>query len=290
MNQFQGIIPALLTPFKKDGSVDKKALKDIVELQLSQGAPGFYITGSTGECHLLSLEERMEIAELVREATKDKAFVITQVGTPSTAASVQLAKHAASIGVDAISSLPPLYYKYEFSDIYKFYKTLAEESGLPLIIYHFPALTGVNLTLEQCKKLSEIDGVIGVKYTSPDLYQLNRLKTYLPELTVYNGHDEILIAGLAMGADSAIGSTYNFALPLAQKIHQAFLDNDMKTARLYQDKLNRILDTILPIGNFASTKYLMHKYGIDAGICREPIRNLSDSDKKTLDALIETLD
>lgn len=290
MNQFKGVFPALLTPFLPDGKVDTNALQQVVSLHLSQGVKGFYITGSTAECHLLSLEERMEIAEIVRSLTRGKALVIGHVGTASTDFSCQLAKHAAKIGLDAVSSLPPLYYRYSFEEIYRFYQSIIDASGLPAIVYNFPALSGVSFTLEQYRKFAENEKIIGIKYTSPDLYGLNKLKAALPQLTVYNGHDEIMLGGLAMGADGAIGSTFNFAYPIAQRILHCFQAEKLQEAQAWQNRLNEILKTVLEAGNYQATKYLMRKYGISCGGCRKPMKDLTEDQLVKLDKVMELLD
>lgn len=287
MDHLKGIFPALITPFDEQGKVNEKALEQIIRLHLSQGVKGFYITGSTAECHLLTLEERMRVAEIARQLTKGKAIIIEHIGSMSTDFSAMLARHAADIGVDALSAIPPFFYKYSFDEILSHYETILAQTDLPMIIYNFPALTGVHFSIAEYERFAQNSKIAGVKYTSLDLCNLLQIKTHVPRFTVYNGHDETLLGGLSMGADGAIGSTYNFYYPEIAKLAAHFQERDLESALLVQKELNGILETMIPIGNLQSTKYLMRRYDIDCGGCRMPMKGLTDENKKCLDQLIQ---
>ena len=289
MNKWKGFFPALITPFDQRGAVNDKALADIVQLHLKQGAKGFYVTGSMAECYLLKLEERKHIVEVVRACTAGKALMIEHVGTPSTDISIELAEHGAKCGVDAISSTPPFYYKYSIEEICGFYRDIAQASDLPVVIYNIPVLVGVSLSPDDIAKIAENKNIIGVKYTDHNLYNLERMRRRNPRLVYYNGHDEATLPALALGADGAIGSTFNFLYPKILKLKNAFDSGNLSAALSTQEEINDIIALILRLGNLQSTKYLMNAYQIDCGECRLPMKRLSSDDKKELSQIFDRL-
>ena len=141
----KGIIPALITPFKEDGAIYETALRNLVDHLIESGVGGFYLTGSTGEGFLMTAEERKKVVEIVIEQTAKRVPIIVHVGTIDTKTAEDLAKHAYDSGANAISSVPPFYYRFEFNEIYNYYKDLASAAPLPLVIYNIPATTGVEI-------------------------------------------------------------------------------------------------------------------------------------------------
>ena len=270
-----GIHPALVTAFDENG-VDTKATGKLVDKLLGTGVDGMYIGGSTGEMVLQTVEERKMLLECVIEAAAGRGAMIAHVGAMSTADTLELARHAKAAGADAVSSVTPLYYKYTFREVKNYYERIAEAAELPVIIYNIPALTGLVLNAGQLGELLSIPGVGGMKFTSSDFFQLERLRTAFPDHVFYNGSDEMLLSGLVAGADGGIGSTYNYQPKTFVNIRKAFLANDIQAARKYQTEANRTIEVILRNGVLASTKKLLELMGVDVGLCREPYMPLTD--------------
>lgn len=275
LEKLTGILPALVTAFDENG-VDTKTTGKLVDKLLGAGVDGMYIGGSTGEMVLQSVAERKALLECVIEAAAGRGAMIAHIGAMTTADTVELAKHAKTAGADAVSSVTPLYYKYTFREIKNYYQRIADAAELPVIIYNIPALTGTVLSGDQLCELLSIPGIGGMKFTSSDFYQLERLRTAFPDHIFYNGSDEMLLSGLAAGADGGIGTTYNYQPERMVNIRKAFLANDIKGARKLQSEANQTIEVILRNGVLVSTKKLLELMGMPVGVCREPIMPLSD--------------
>ena len=279
MKDISGIFPALVTPFTKNDKISEKALRSIVKKNIAEGVSGFYVGGSTGEAFMLSLDERKEILEIVKDEANDECIIIAHIGNIGTGHAIELAKHARIVGADVISSIPPFYYKFSFEEIKQYYFDIIAETGMPMIVYNFPALSGVELTADRVNALYANPKVIGIKHTSQNLFQVERMKNENKNLIVLNGHDEVFLAGLNMGADGAIGSTFNFMAEKFVKIHKLFNENRIKEAQIVQKEANDIISTIIPIGVNQSIKYLLSLDGIECGVCRRPFREITDEEK-----------
>jgi N-acetylneuraminate lyase len=262
------------------------ALRESGRFHLKKGVNGFYVGGSTAEAFLLSLEERKRILEVVAAEAKGECALIYHVGCIGTGQAIELAKHAKGVGVDAISSIPPFYYKFSSEEIKSYYLDIVDAVDLPMIVYNVPAFSGVTLTSENLKQFRADGRIIGVKHTSMDLYQLNRMKQVDPRLIIYNGHDEVFLAGLAMGADGAIGSTYNFMAEKFLEINRLYHTGQIKAAQQIQNEANEIIAVLIKVGVFQGIRYILKTMGLDSGECRKPFKPLSPTDRDLLDRVI----
>lgn len=288
MHLLTGILPALLTPFDSKGAVDEKALRALVDRNIKAGVQGFYVCGSTGESFLMSHEERRRVLEIVMSEVADRVSVICHVGAIGTDLSVALGRHAVAQGVDAISSLPPFYYKFSAREIVDYYLDLARETDSRLIPYNIPSLSGVSLSEDLIAELRKDSRVIGVKFTSNDLFQLERMRHHDPKLIIYNGFDEMFLAGLTMGAWGAIGSTFNFMADKFLAIKKAFDARDLPAAFRIQEEANTVIAALVKTGSvFAAEKYVLSLLGCPVGECRRPFKPLSEEHKKMLQEMAE---
>jgi N-acetylneuraminate lyase len=219
-----------------------------------------------------------------------RVSVVCHIGAIGTEFSLDLARHAAANGADAISSIPPFYYKFSGEEVVAYYRDIADAIELPLIPYNFPALSGVTLTGALMRQLREHKRIVGLKFTSNDLFQLERMKKEDPELIIYNGFDELFLAGLAMGADGAIGSTYNFMPEKFLGIRKCVLAGDIAGARVLQDQANEVIQALIATGKLLNAhKYLMDLQGIPCGECRRPFLPLTGADKANLESVARRL-
>jgi len=281
-NKLHGIFPALITPFDEEGKVNEKSLQELVRMNITKGVNGFYVGGSTAEAFLLTLEERKIILEIVAAECKGQYPIISHIGCISTDQAIELAKHAEKVGVDAISSIPPFYYKFSWEEIKSYYTDILNNVDLPMIVYNFPAASGVDLSSGAARVLFEDERIIGVKHTSMDLYQLDRLKHISQRLVVFNGHDEVFLAGISMGADGAIGSTYNCMADKFVKIYTLYKEGRMQEARALQTAANDVIEVLLQVGLFAGIKYILSLQGIDCGQSRRPFKPLTEAEKERI--------
>ena len=278
---YKGIYTALLTPFDKNDKINPKALEKLVQHNLKMGVQGFYVGGSTAEAFLLSTEERKEIMDLVKSAAPD-ATLIAHIGSINEREATDLALHAKNTGYNAISSVAPFYYKFTFEEIKNYYFRLADVAELPMLVYHFPAFSGVNMGINEMGQFLNDDRFLGIKYTSNDFFTMQQCKSNFPEKIVYNGFDEMFLAGLSMGADGGIGSTYNFMADKFVEIRRLFNNGDIEAAKQLQNEVNRIINILLGIGVMAAEKEVLNQLGLDFGVCRHPFSQPTSEQKELI--------
>jgi N-acetylneuraminate lyase len=277
---------ALLTPYDADGNVSVPCLRRLVEYVRGQGIEGLYVGGSTGEGLLQSTDERLAIFAKVAEFGAGAAL-IGQVGAVGTREAQTLAKGCASLGYDAVSAIPPIYFPHRKDAIVGYYKDILDAAGgTPLIIYNIPAMSGVTFSLDDLARLLEIPGVIGIKQTSGDMYQMEQLRRAFPFALLLNGYDEILAAGLVSGADGGIGSTYNVMGRIYLALAADLKAGDVAAAAAKQSRCNAVIDELVRVGVFPGLKYLLQRLGVIAtSVCRKPLATLARADSGGLDEI-----
>ena len=272
----KGIFTALLTPFKDDYSINEASLKKLVEFNLEKGINGFYVGGSTGEGLIMTSDERKEVFRIVKEAAGDKVPLIAHCGSISTDEAISMAKTAEALGYDAVSAVAPLYYGFSFPAIRKYYDDIVSSVNIPMVVYNFPGGSGVTFTADYAAEMFKDERYMGIKHTSSDLYTLHQFKQKIDRpVTIFNGFDEMCLGGLAMGADGAIGSTYNFMGDKFIKIFEAFNAGDMATAQAIQTEANEIIAEMIKYTVLPCEKAIMTHLGIDCGPCRRPFLPLT---------------
>lgn len=270
-----GVFSALITPFSADGSLALAALEQLAEFELAQGLHGFYVGGSTGEAFLQSPDERAQVLRVFARAVRGRAKLIAHVGAIATEEAVGLARVAADAGYDAVSAIPPFYYDFSPAEVRAHYQRLADATPLPLIVYNFPAKSARPLSTADLLALLDHPRIGGVKHTSQNLYQLERLKAAAPQAVLHNGFDEMMVGGLAMGADGGIGTTYNVMGCLFVQLYEAMRAGDMVQAQALQRRANEVIDVLIEVGVFPGTKAMLALLGVDCGACRAPFAPLT---------------
>lgn len=286
-DRLKRIFSALELPMKQDESIDYDLLPSLIEYQLGIGVEGFYCMGSSGEALLMSLDERKKALEVILKAVDGRVPVIAHVGTVRTEDVKNLARHASDAGADAISMIPPYYYKFSMDEIIAYYEDVIRAvPDIGVIVYNIPQFTGVEFNKDNAGRLLANDNVIGVKHTSNNLYSLERMKTAYPDLILFNGFDEQFLASLSMGAEATIGTTVNVFAPLFLKIRECFKNGKMEEALTYQRQLNKYVEEMCRVGIFSAVKYILQKRGIDAGACRRPFHPLTAEERARIDAML----
>jgi N-acetylneuraminate lyase len=236
------------------------------------------VSGNTGEGMAQPVGERETVIEAaVRNSPNDK-LVVAHVGAHRTADAIRLAKFSAKAGVAAVSSLPP--FGMSFAETKTFYTTLAAATDCPVLVYFFPSYSGAIDSLDALRELTEIPNVAGIKFTGFDLYTLSLLKK--SGAVVFNGHDEVLAAGLLMGADGGIGSFYNLVPELFVQVYEQAGNGDWEGAREVQGRINELIEITLRYPYLSAIKLMLKWSGIDCGACYEPRRRLSAEEEKSL--------
>ncbi len=273
--KFKGIMPALITPLNEDGkTVNEESARGLIEYLINQGADGFYVLGSTGEGLVLDESERMKMLEISVDQVKGRKPIICHTAAMNFSEAVRLSKHAEKVGADALSAIPPIFFHYRDEDIYNYYKSLAGSTNLPFVMYNHPSANG-GMSAETVAKIFEIDNITGVKWTVNNYYEMMRLKDITNgEINIINGPDEMLISGLAAGADAGIGTTYNVMLPQYLKIYKYFTEGNVEEARKIQYKVNRVIKCMAKNEVISAVKSMCSLLGFPAGEATYPLRNM----------------
>ncbi|MCL4852997.1 MAG: dihydrodipicolinate synthase family protein [Bryobacteraceae bacterium] len=283
MNVNRGILPALVTPFDADGVFAAGSFERLLEQVYAADVDGVYVCGQTGEGLLQPAAQRKCVAEVAVRNSPPGKTVIVNIGAYTTADAVDLARHAARAGVHAISSLPPAG-NYSFDEIRAYYQAIASASDLPLLVYYFPELCPALANTGQLLELCSIPNVIGLKFTDFDLYKLSLLKR--EGAIVFNGRDEVLAAGLLMGADGGIGSFYNLVPDLFVTLFRHSEAGEWEQAREAQQRINELISISLRFPVFPAIKVMLAWSGIPCGTCLPPRRPLTPAEESCLQEML----
>jgi len=281
LKDIKGVIPALITPFNEDESINEKGMRQLVDHLISKGVNGLYLTGSTGEGFLMTPDERKQVVAMVIDQVAGRIPVMVHVGAIGTRISIDLAKQAEAAGADVISSVPPFYWKFSDDSIYNYYKDITEATNLPMVVYNIP-LAGL-VGYDQIKRFADIDGVEGIKFTATTHFEIMRMKEEIgKDFMIYSGCDEMSFSGLSFGADGLIGSFYNLMPEVFINIYKAMEDGDYNAAEEHQ-KIANALILHCTSGNYVGMmKRALTWMGIDGGYCRKPFINLTPADEDEL--------
>lgn len=296
LSKYNGIFPAFLACYDKNGQIDTNLVEVFTEYLIQKGIKGLYVNGSSGECIYQSVEERKLVLEHVMKANKGRITIIAHVACPNTADSCVLASHAESLGVDAISAIPPIYYRLPESAIRNYWNTIsASAPNTDFILYNIPQLTGISLSPACLKELvKQNKRVVGVKNTSMSVLDIGAFKAAGGEnFMVFNGPDEQLMYGLLAGAIGGIGGTYSVCPELFIKIKEAVDKADFERAKTLQAQALKMIEMLLTCqgSSYAIIKEVIKlRSGIDLGGARSPFVNVTPEDMPKIKACVQFID
>ena len=294
--RFEGLIAAPFTPMDSGGALALGAVEPYADLLVRSGVAGAFIGGTTGESLSLTVDERINLAERWLRAAPDGLKVIIHVGAENLGDAQQLARHAAEGGAFAVAAMPPTFFRPAgIDDLVAWCRRVADAAdGLPFFYYHIPALTGVHVPMADFLPVAaaRIPTLAGVKFTWEDLNDFGlAMDARGDRLDILHGRDETLLAGLALGARGAVGSTYNFAAPLYRRMVEAFDAGDLDRARDLQRTARQMIRVLAGAagGFLPAAKRVMAMVGVDCGPVRPPLRPLTPDEaeavRRGLDAL-----
>lgn len=293
MQKYQGVFPAFYACYDDAGKVSPERVRALTRHLIGKGVQGLYVGGSSGECIYQSVEERKLLLENVMAESNGKLVIIAHVACNNTSDSQELARHAESLGVDAIASIPPIYFRLPPYGIAEYWNDIsAAAPNTDFIIYNIPQLAGVALTPALLAEMRKNPRVIGVKNSSMPTQDIQMWKDQGgPDFVVMNGPDEQFVSGLAMGATGGIGGTYAVMPELFLKAYELFHAGKVAEATQVQYDICRIIYKMCEAhGNlYAVMKAILKKNGVDCGTARKPLPQLSGSDAEIViaaDAMI----
>lgn len=294
LKKYQGIIPAFYACYENDGSVSAERTKLFAEYLYHKRVKGLYVCGSSGECIYQSVAERKLILESVMEAVGDKLTIIAHVACNNTADSIELARHAQSLGVDAIAAIPPIYFRLPEEAIAKYWNDISSAApDTDFIIYNIPQLAGVSLTMSLYKEMLKNPRVIGVKNSSMPTQDIQMFKAEGgDDVIIFNGPDEQFVAGRAIGAEGGIGGTYSVMPELFIECDRLIKNGDFSKAQKIQYAINEIIYAMCDCkcNMYAAAKEILRLQGIDIGDAREPLIKLKEESKPLAAKVKEMID
>ena len=288
LNKYKGVIPAFYACYDENGEVSPKAVQELTQYFIDKGVKGVYVNGSSGECIYQSVEDRKITLENVMKVAKGKMTVIAHIACNNTKDSIELAKHAESLKVDAIAAIPPIYFKLPDYAIAEYWNDMsAAAPNTDFIIYNIPLLAGVALTRSLFAEMRKNPNVIGVKNSSMPVQDIQMFKMDAgDDYVIFNGPDEQFVSGRVIGAEGGIGGTYGVMPELFLKMDEHIKWNEMKEAMEIQYAVNDIIYTMCSAhGNmYAVIKAILKmNEGLVLGGVRKPLADLIDSDMEIVE-------
>lgn len=286
--QLPGLTPATHTPFDQNGEVNLAAIETQAAFMASKNIESVFIIGSTGESHSLTIDERLSVASRWLEITANsKMKVVVHVGANCLKDAQTLAKHAGTNGAAAVAALAPSHFKSaSLAELLAWSKSIAAMCPqTPFYFYDIPSLTGSSFPMNAFmeKAIPEIPNLVGLKFTNADLVAYQRVRNQFPGYDYLFGIDECLLPALSLGCQGAVGSSYNFAAPLYQKLMQAFRNGDMATAQTQQYKSVQLVDLLCSAGGYLpAAKAVMEYLGVPVGPARQPFPQITSEARRRL--------
>ena len=283
LDKYKGVIPAFYACYDEEGNISPERVRALTEFHINKGVKGVYVNGSSGECIYQSVEDRKLILENVMDVAKGKLTVIAHVACNSTRDSVELARHAESLGVDAIAAIPPIYFRLPEYSIAAYWNAMSDVApNTDFIIYNIPQLAGVDLTMGLFEEMRKNPRVIGVKNSSMPVQDIQMFKAAAGEdYIIFNGPDEQFMSGRVIGAEGGIGGTYGVMPELFLKLNDLVIANQMEEARELQYAINEIIYKMCSChGNMYGVikEILRMNENLDLGSVREPLAALVPED------------
>ena len=281
----KGSLPALVTPFAKDGSVDLDALKRLVEWQIEQGSHGLVPVGTTGESPTLTHSEHEMVVEEVVKAAAGRVPVVAGAGSNNTEEAIRFMRHAESVGADAALVVTPYYNKPTQRGMVAHFTALHDCCDLPIIIYNIPGRSVVDMLPMTMGELAKLPRIIGVKDATGDIARVSQQRmTCGADFIQLSGEDATALGFNAHGGTGCISVTANVAPKLCAAFQEATLAGDYAKALAYQDKLMPLHEAIFIEPGLVGAKYAMARLGLCSEEVRLPLTPLLDETKAIIDA------
>lgn len=285
---FSGVLTALVTPFKKDGSIDNKALGDLVDFQIKNGIDALVPMGTTGESPTVSHEENIDVVESVVKKADGQVPVIAGTGSNSTSEAIRMTKRAKSIGADASLQVAPYYNKPTQEGLYRHFSTIADTVDLPMILYNIQGRTGVNIETPTVMRLAAHPNIVAVKEASGNLIQMmDVLESKPDDVTVLSGDDNLALPLTLMGGSGVISVASNI-IPerMSQMIHAA-LNKDIEKARKLHYGLLPLFRAMFVETNPIPVKFCLSLLGLIEAAWRLPLCPPSEASAQTLKDMLK---
>ncbi|MFC1571770.1 4-hydroxy-tetrahydrodipicolinate synthase [Candidatus Margulisiibacteriota bacterium] len=290
MTNFGNVLTAMVTPFKKDLSVDYAMAEKLANHLCENGSDGLVLHGTTGESPTLTHEEEYELYRVVKKALPGKCKVVAGTGSNSTATTIKSTKEAEKIGVDGIMIVTPYYNKPPQEGLYQHFKAVAESTSLPIIVYNIPGRTGKNIETPTITRLAKIKNIVAVKEASGNLDQVADVRKATPkEFLIYSGDDNLTYPILERGGIGVISVASHVAGKEIKKMVSLFLAGKKVEAKAIHDKLMPLFEAIFVTTNPIPIKAACAMVGFPVGGVRLPLVDATEQEKTTVKKALKDL-
>ena len=285
---FRGSFTALVTPFSKDGALDEKAFRALVDWQIAEGTNGLVPVGTTGESPTLSHDEHKRVVEWCVDEAKGRVPVVAGSGSNSTQEAIDLSRHAEKAGADAVLVVTPYYNKPTQEGLYQHFKAINEAIGIPILMYNIPGRSVIDMSVDTMKRLFELKNIAGVKDATANLVRVSQQRAELgSDFNQLSGEDSTALAFNAHGGHGCISVTSNVAPRLCADFQGACRRGDYAAALTLQDKLMPLHLALFVESNPAPAKYALSVLGRCTDTVRLPLVTLADKSKAVVrDAMV----
>lgn len=276
----KGSLVALITPMTETGALDEAAFKAFCEWQIAEGTHGLVPVGTTGESPTLSHDEHKQVVAWCVEVARGRVPVVAGTGSNSTAEAIDLTRDAKRVGADAALVVTPYYNRPTQEGLFQHFKAIAEEGGLPVIIYNIPGRSAVDMTVETMARLAKLPNILGVKDATANLVRpLHQKRACGDGFVQLSGEDHTAIAFLASGGHGCISVTANVAPRLCAQMHAAWQAGDVRTAMAIQDRLVPVHDAMFCETSPGPVKYAAHLMGRSSAHLRLPLAPIAEASR-----------
>jgi 4-hydroxy-tetrahydrodipicolinate synthase len=284
---FRGSFTALVTPFK-NGGLDEKAFRALVDWQIAEGTNGLVPVGTTGESPTLSHDEHKRVVEWCVDQARDRVPVIAGAGSNSTAEAIDLSRHAETAGAAAVLIVTPYYNKPTQEGLYQHFKAINDAIGIPIIIYNIPARSVIDMSVETMARLFELKNIAGVKDATANVVRVSQQRAAMGEgFNQLSGEDATALGFMAHGGHGCISVSSNVAPRLCAEFQAACLRGDYRAALGLQDKLMPLHHALFIETNPSPAKYALSLLGRCADTVRLPMVTIADKTKAAVrDAMV----
>ncbi|MBQ2114045.1 MAG: 4-hydroxy-tetrahydrodipicolinate synthase [Selenomonadales bacterium] len=290
MKDFGRVITAMVTPFHEDGSVNYEGAAELARHLVANGSDGLVVAGSTGEAATMTAEEKLKLFEVVLEAVGDRASVIAGTGSNDTMASVKFTQAAEKVGVHGALVVGPYYNKPTQEGFYQHFKTIAEATSLPIMLYNVPGRTASNIAPETVARLAEIPNIVAIKEASGNIEQATEIIRVTPaDFKVYSGDDAMTLPLLAVGGEGIVSVAGHVVGNQIQAMIQAFLAGDIKKAQEINLSILPVFKAMFIVTNPIPVKTSVGLLGLPAGPLRLPLTAADDAVVAKLKAVLATI-
>jgi len=281
------VLTAMVTPFNKDLTIDFDQVKKLARHLVQTGSDGLVISGTTGESPTLTKEEKVELFRVVVEEVGGDAVVIAGTGSNDTASSIALTQLAEKVGVDGVLVVGPYYNKPSQEGMYQHFKTIAQSTNLPVIVYNVPGRTAANISPQTVVRLSEIDNIVAIKEASGSLDQVSELRRSLPDhFAIYSGDDSLTLPILSLGGRGVISVASHIIGQRIQEMVNAFTSGNVTMATKIHCSIYPVFKGMFITTNPVPVKTALNMLGWQVGAPRLPLVDASPDEKEMIKKML----